>query len=122
LEAPITYTYLKTQTPLNKSNIQVGATGLTIQVEIREGYSAKDISTASTKNILIEKPDDSVLTVSGSFVTDGEDGLLYHITSATDLDQEGIYNVQAYIVISSFSGYSTPISFTVYPNLPLDNN
>lgn len=104
----------------DKDNVQVGAIGLLIELELIDGYGALDISNATVKNILLEKPNNTVLTVSGSFVTDGKDGLLYYSTVSGDLDQDGVYNAQAYLEIPGFIGYSAPISFTVYPNLPLD--
>lgn len=116
------YQYLTNQTHTDKNNIQVGAINLLIELEIREDYAPLDISLATVKNILIEKPDDTVLTVSGSFVGTGTDGLIYYRTLAGDLNLAGIYNVQAYLVMPDFVGYSTPVSFTVYANLPLDNN
>ena len=90
-----------------------------IKLEVREGYGVLDISSATTKNIIIEKPDNSLITTSGSFFTDGKDGLLYYRTVIGDLDQVGVYNVQAYIEMPNFTGYTTPINFTVYQNLPL---
>ena len=122
MEVIITYTYLATQNPNDRNNIQVGAINLLLELEIREGYGVLDISTATIKNIIIEKPDDTVMVKTGNFLTDGKDGVLYYRTSGSDLDLEGVYNAQAYISMPDFTGYSTPISFTVYPNLPLDNN
>lgn len=116
----MTYNYILQQAHPDKNNIQVGAIGFLIELNIKAGNSPLDISSATTKNIIIEKPDSTILTASGSFVTDGTDGLLYYRTISGDLDQEGTYNVQAYLVMPDFTGYSTPVSFTVYPNIPLD--
>jgi hypothetical protein len=116
------YNYLLRQTHTDKNNIQVGAVNLLIELEIRDGYNVLDISGATTKNIILEKPDDTVITVSGSFTTDGSDGLLFYKTREGDIDQAGIYNVQAYLVLPDFTGYSTPVNFTAYANLPLGNN
>lgn len=118
----MTYNYILRQTHVDKHNIQVGATNLLVELEIRNEYAPLNISGATTKNIIIEKPNDTIITASGSFTTDGTDGLLYYRTVAGDLDQAGTYNVQAYLVLPDFVGYSTPVSFTVYANLPLDNN
>jgi len=93
-----------------------------IKLEIREGYEILDISGATTKNIIIERPDDTIITASGSFVTDGTDGLLYYRTVTGDISLAGLYNAQAYLVLPDFTGYSTPVSFTAYANIPLDNN
>lgn len=90
-----------------------------IELEIKEGHKISNISDATVKNIIIEKPDSTLVTKSGSFITDGTDGLLYCRTISTDLNQAGDYNAQAYIESPNFNGYSTPITFTVYANLPL---
>lgn len=118
----MTYNYLLRQTHVDKNNIQVGAINLLVELEIRDGYNVLDISGATTKNIIIERPDDTLITGSGLFTTDGTDGLIYYRTVEGDLNQAGIYNAQAYIILPDFEGYSTPVSFTVYSNLPLDNN
>lgn len=93
-----------------------------IELEVRKNYDIADISNATVKNIIIEKPDDSILTKTGIFSTDGKDGLLYCRTITGDIDLPGVYNVQAYIESPDFEGYSTPVSFTAYANLPIDNN
>ena len=90
-----------------------------IELELREGYGVLDISSATVKNVIIEKPDNVLITSSGSFLTDGTDGILYYKTLSGDLDQVGVYNVQAYLEMPDFTGYSTPTSFQVYKNLPL---
>lgn len=116
------YTYILPQINADKDHIQVGAVDLLIELEIKNGHKALDISAATTKNIILEKPDDTIITAPGTFTTDGKDGLLYYLTVAGDLDQAGIYNAQAYLVLPGFTGYSTPVSFQVYANIPLPNN
>ena len=105
-------------TPNTRNNIQIGATNLLIELEIREGYGALDISSATIKNIIIEKPDNTLIITSGSFSSNGKDGRLYYRTNTGDLSLAGVYNVQSYLEMPDFSGYSTPTSFQVYANLP----
>lgn len=103
----------------SRNNIQVGAINLLVELELREGYGVLDVSTATVKTIIIEKPDHTTLiSASASFMTDGTDGLIYYRTVAGDLNQIGVYNVQAYVEMPSFTGYSTPTDFEVFPNLP----
>ena len=90
-----------------------------MELEIREGYGILDISSASAISIIIEKPDNTLVTKTGIFVNDGKDGLIYCNTVSGDLDQAGSYNVQARINMPTFIGYSTVTTFTVYPNLPI---
>ena len=99
------------------NNIQVGAVNLLIQLAIREGYGVLDVSSATTKQLIIKKPNGVKITGDASFQTDGTDGLIYYRTVAGDLDQAGTYNVQAYIEMPSFSGYTTPTSFQVASNI-----
>lgn len=118
------YTYLIPQIPTNKDHIQVGATGLAIKLQIKEGNDIMNLTSASVSAssimIIIERPDDTLISASASFFTDGTDGIVFYRTSgSSDLDQAGTYNVQAYIIAPDFSGFTTPISFPVYENLPL---
>lgn len=104
---------------MDKNSIQVGAIGFLIKLEIRKAYEIEDLSTATTLLIKIQKPDDTVLTVSGTLLTDGTDGLVFYRTVEGDLDQAGTYHAQAYIVKPDFTGFSSPEPFTVYANLPV---
>lgn len=115
----MTYTYLIPQIPTDKNHIQVGATNLMIKLVVMSGSAALDVSNATTKNIIIERPDDTLVSGSAAFYSDGTDGIIYYMTGGSDLNQDGEYNAQAYLVTPSFTGYTTPISFAVYENLPL---
>lgn len=113
------YTYLIPQVPTDKNHIQTGGTGLAIRLQIKEGNSIVDLSTATVKNIIIEKPDATLVSGSATFVTDGTDGLIYYTSGSADFTQAGEYHAQAYIEMAGFSGYSTPVDFAVYSNLPI---
>lgn len=118
----MSYTYLIPQIPSNKDHIQVGAKHLAIKLQIREGNNALDISSASGLMMIIEKPDDTLISASASLFSTGTDGIIVYYTSgSTDLDQAGEYNAQAYLRMPDFEGYTTPVTFTVYPNLPLED-
>lgn len=100
-----------------KNNIQVGAVNLSIELQLMDGYVPLDISTASVKQIIIDKPDGTNLARSASFVTDGTDGKLYYLTVAGDFDQAGTYKTQSFVTIPGFSGYSSITTFEVYANV-----
>lgn len=122
----MSYTYLIPQIPSDKDHIQLGAINMAIKLQVREGNAPLNISSASTKTIIIEKPDSTLVSASASFFTSGSDGgvdglIVYYTTGSNILDQEGEYNVQAYLVLPDFTGYTTPVTFTVYPNLPLED-
>ena len=101
----------------SRNNIQVNAINLLIELELREGYSVLNISTATTKQIIIKKPNGTVITNTAGFTTDGEDGLIYYRTISGDLSVSGTYEVQGYIAMPTFTGYSTINTFEVYDNL-----
>jgi len=100
-----------------RNNIQIGAVGLVIELEVKEGYCPLDISDATIKNIIIKKPDNTVVTKPAAFESSGTNGLIYYKTVIGDLDQAGEYSVQAYLETPAFVGYSTITSFMVYANL-----
>ena len=91
--------------------------GTSLRVTIEEDGTALDISTATTKQILIVKPSMTKLTKSAVFVTDGTDGMIEYVTIANDLDELGTYNIQGYIVMSGWAGHSEVKQFKVYSNL-----
>ncbi len=96
-------------------NMTAGAVGaiLTITVIYPNG-SPRDISTATTKRILITQPDDTVLTKTASFSTDGTDGILTYTTIAGDL-VEGTSSMRAYIDMPSYTGNTISENFEVDP-------
>lgn len=101
-----------------RNNIQVGAIGLAIHYEVREGYNVLNVSSASAITVYIERPDHTLVTSSGSFLTDGTDGIIVYNTTGTDISQDGDYKTQLYFEIPTFKGRTTVTTFHVYPNLP----
>jgi hypothetical protein len=76
--------------------------------------AAIDISTASTKELHLLKPDGTTAAKSGSFTTDGSDGKLYYQTVSGDIDQSGPWWFQMYVVLASgFVMRSSRALFTV---------
>ena len=98
--------------------MQLGAisVAITIPVVDQDG-NIVDISGASSKQILLKKPDKTVLTNTAAFVTDGTDGLLQYLTIADDIDQIGIWEAQADIVITGFDGPTVVSKFKVLRNI-----
>ena len=75
------------------------------------------LSSAVTKEIIVQRPDKTDKTYRASFVTDGSDWKIYAIAPAADLDQDDVYFMQAKL---TYSGdrvfYSEPESFNVGKN------
>lgn len=70
-----------------------------------------DISTATTTDLLIHKPNGRVATWSGSIYNTN---YIKYTTILGDLDEAGDYKIQAYIELPSWSGRGESTSFTVY--------
>lgn len=82
-------------------------------IEIRENGEPVNISGASTKSIILEKPNQEKVTLTGSFVNTGVDGLLVGRSSGDDIDQLGSWRFYALIVVGSYTCYTPPSTFTV---------
>lgn len=76
-----------------------------------------DISTASTKEFFFRKPDGTVLTKAGSFVTTGVDGQMKYALIVGDLDQAGGWTIQGHVVIGTNTWKTSWFTFRVEGNL-----
>jgi len=99
------------------TDIRVGDIGISFKVTIEDCDSIVDISAATTKQILLYKPDGSVLTKTASFFTDGTDGILKYSTISGDIDIAGFWRIEAYVVLGSSEYYSEIARFRVYNHL-----
>lgn len=97
--------------------IQVGAIGLVMTLTVEEDGAAVNVSSASTKKIKIRKPGGAVLEKDAAFTTNGTDGKLTYTTISGDIDKVGEYRVQAYVVMSGFTGSSSIATFEAKKNL-----
>jgi hypothetical protein len=60
--------------------------------------AALDISSATTLEYRLRKPDATVATWTAAFTNDGTDGKIYYATVAGDLDQTGVWLLEARVV------------------------
>lgn len=87
-------------------------------VTIKDDDVAVDISTATTKQLIFTKPSGSQLTKNASFYTDGTDGIIKYATVDGDLNEVGVWKLQAYIILSGGGTWHTDIAeFRVHRNL-----
>lgn len=91
--------------------------GTDLVATIKDGTSVVDISGATTRQIILGKPDGTSLTKSGTFTTDGTDGKLQYTTISGDLNICGWWKIQAYIVSSSGEWRSDINNFEVHRNI-----
>lgn len=99
------------------TKLRVDDTNVRLICEIKEDDLALDISTASSMYIIIKKPDDSKLTKTGIFLTDGTDGQIYYDSISGDFDTSGLYRVQTIVTIGSGTYHSEVKTFRVECNL-----
>jgi len=103
------------------TNLHKGEVGKTILVRFVRTVSgvpvALDISTATTKELRVRKPDGVEVEFELEFLTDGSDGLARYITeSADDLDVVGMWTVQGHVSGAGFDWYTTK------PKMLVENN
>jgi hypothetical protein len=98
---------------MSREEIFVGEVGHTFEVTVKEDGSALDISGASVKQIIFERPSGTTFTEDAVFVTDGSDGLIKHVTEADDLDESGRWAMQGYFTLGVWTGYSDKEFFWV---------
>ena len=91
--------------------------GTKFLVTVTDGSSAVNISSASTKQLIIKKPSGTKLTKATSFSTDGTDGKMYYNIAADDLDEAGTYKLQGKVIISDGTFYTDIQTFKVFRNL-----
>lgn len=97
--------------------IQVNDIGTQFKCTIKENEAIVDISSATVMNIIFKKPDSTSLTVDAFLFTDGTDGIIYYNAETGDLDQAGMYKIQAHVSFGDESYYSNIGSFRVKCNL-----
>ena len=95
------------------TTLRVGDEGVLIRLTVLQDGAAKNVSTASLKEIDLRKPNGTTVTYDATFTTDGTDGQLECVTEAGDLDQVGTYRAAACVAIGSWTGHSTPAVFLV---------
>lgn len=99
------------------AELHVGDAGTKIRATIMDGSSPADLSTQTLLQYKLRKPSGTVVVLNASLVNSGVDGLIQYITSASTLDEAGMYKLQAYIEIASNHWHTDEIMFRVYPNL-----
>jgi len=99
------------------SYIHEGDIGTKLLITIKDDGAIVDISSSSSLNIFIKRPDGTMLTRAGTLETDGTDGKMYYIVVAGDLNQAGVYKLQSQVNLTSGAFYSSTVNFQVHCNL-----
>jgi len=76
-----------------------------------------NVSSATSKAIIFKKPDGTTLTKTGSFYTNGGDGIISYTGVSGDFDSAGVWQTQLQISMSGGTWRSDIKTFNVYENL-----
>lgn len=99
------------------SNIRVGDIGTRFLVTVKESGLPVDISTATTKEIIFKSPSAAAVNKTATFFTNGSDGKIYYDLQSGDIDVEGTWKIQAYIVTPAGNWKSSTDTFVAQANL-----
>jgi hypothetical protein len=101
--------------------IHVDDVGTSFVVTLIEDGEALDVHEATTKRIIFKKPDGTLLTKEAEFASSGDeagtDGQIECVSASGDLDQAGVWSLQAYIAFGSSRWHSDTTQFRVMENL-----
>lgn len=110
-------------------DIQKGSIGTVLEVEIVESVLASsgntcilevvDVSSATTKEIILQKPDGTAMVKTAEFTVGGVDGLIRYVTIAADMDDVGKWLIQGHVIMPTGEWFSKVGEFNVGGNLPL---
>jgi len=99
------------------SEIHVNDIGTRFLVTIKDDGTVVDVSGATLLQIIFRKPSDTVMTKTGTLMTDGTDGQIYYDAILGDLDEVGNYKIQGKVTITSGTFYTDIQTFKVHCNL-----
>ena len=97
--------------------IHVDDIGTILEVTLKNINTPVDISSATTREILLRKPSGALLTRTGVLVTDGTDAKMKYTTISGDLDEDGVWEIQGHIISPLGDWHSDIKEFSVFPNL-----
>lgn len=99
------------------SEIHVGDIGTQLIVTVKDAGTVVNISSATSLNIIIKKPDGVSYEKTGLLYTNGTDGKMYYTSVSGDFNVAGNYKIQGKVVISGSTYYTSVSTFKVHCNL-----
>jgi hypothetical protein len=97
--------------------IHLSDIGTIFEIELKDCLNVLNISTATVKQIIFQKPTGVSVTKTAIFSTDGTDGKIRYVTVSNDLDVVGTWKIQAKVVLPTGTWSSNIDKFKVYSNL-----
>jgi hypothetical protein len=102
---------------MSQNEIHENDVGTVFEVTLKDGDTVVDVSGATDKKIIFRKGDQTTVSKTAAFTTDGTDGKIRYISVAGDLTPAGKWTMQAYVESVSGKWHSDKHHFTVYKNL-----
>ena len=99
------------------NEIHMNDVGTKFLVTVTDGTSAVDISSATTKQLIFQKPSGTKLTKATAFTSDGTYVKMQYSIASDDFDEAGSYKLQGKVVISDGTFYTDIHTFKVHRNL-----
>ncbi len=100
------------------THIHVGDVGTALRVKVvDQDDNVVDVSTATTKQIILRGPDKVDRVFDASLYTDGTDGIIVYVTDDGDLNVPGRWRIQAFIAIGGGSWHTDDAVFKVKANI-----
>lgn len=101
------------------AKIHLGDIGTVFELTVKDADTKAlvPIQTASVKQIIFKAPSGATKTTTAVFKTDGSDGVIQYTTIADDLDEEGAWELQGYVVTPTFTNHTSIDTFIVSGNL-----
>lgn len=97
--------------------IRIDDVGTVFRIRVLDGTVPANLSACLIKEIKFRKPDKTTVVQDADFYTDGADGYIQYVTISGDIDQSGIWSIQAHIAFTEQDWHTTTDTFLVSHNL-----
>lgn len=101
--------------------IHVDDVGTIFRITLMDGSSPVDLTGATAKSIIFEKPDKTSVSKDADFYTDGADGIIEYTIETDDLDMAGSWRIQAQVTLTSGTWSSDILGFVVHENIEVSS-
>lgn len=93
--------------------------GTRLLITVKDDGEPVDISTAISRQVILKRPDDSIVNRSASVFQDGSatSGVMYYDTILGDFSEAGIYKLQGKLITASGTYFTDLYTFKVQCNL-----
>lgn len=91
--------------------------GLILEFDVQDDGAQIQVSTASVLKLRIKNPSGDVLNPTATYVIDVDGERVQYTTILDDIKEEGLHEIQVYMEIGSWTGFSSVVKIYANPNL-----